>query len=358
MSGALAAFFGCPLGGSLFALEVNSRFGIEYFEHTVEAVFCGEVCLAVFRALARLPIAPIWHLTDNKLESADSIHICYGALLGLVGAATAALFTKFHFNTLNMFQRAGLLKEENAVSRALCGAVVIAFLGLVLPATLFWGEYEFQTIATGAPATTLPHVWPKTNGFPWGEPREGETDGPLLSLLVGLGKLIAISFSVCGGYRGGFIFPLFCSGAAFGRAIHFFLPAIPLQLCVLCLAAALNVAVTRTCISTTLILAFLAGEPNAISAILAAALASLFATAYMPFIKTQVARADIESSIFILDYSAVAATMGPTTATATTGDMDDTANSDPLTPFSADGVKTGSRHPPDYGSSTTITVDV
>lgn len=35
MAGALAAFFGCPLGGSLFAMEVNSRFGIEYFEHTV-----------------------------------------------------------------------------------------------------------------------------------------------------------------------------------------------------------------------------------------------------------------------------------------------------------------------------------
>ena len=29
MAGALAAFFGCPLGGSLFAMEVNSRFGIE-----------------------------------------------------------------------------------------------------------------------------------------------------------------------------------------------------------------------------------------------------------------------------------------------------------------------------------------
>jgi hypothetical protein len=32
MAGALAAFFGAPLGGSLFALEVNSRFGVEYFE--------------------------------------------------------------------------------------------------------------------------------------------------------------------------------------------------------------------------------------------------------------------------------------------------------------------------------------
>ena len=54
MAGALAAFFGVPLGGSLFALEVNSRFGIEYFEHMVESIFCGEVCLLVFRSLSGL----------------------------------------------------------------------------------------------------------------------------------------------------------------------------------------------------------------------------------------------------------------------------------------------------------------
>ena len=29
MASALAAFFGVPLGGSLFALEINNRFGIE-----------------------------------------------------------------------------------------------------------------------------------------------------------------------------------------------------------------------------------------------------------------------------------------------------------------------------------------
>ena len=38
MAGALSAFFGAPLGGSLFALEINSRFGVEYFEHLAESV--------------------------------------------------------------------------------------------------------------------------------------------------------------------------------------------------------------------------------------------------------------------------------------------------------------------------------
>lgn len=54
-----------------------------------------------------------------------------------------------------------------------------------------------------------------------------------------------------------------------------------MQLAVLCTAAGMNVAITRTTIATTLILAFLPGEPAAIPAILMASLCSLFATSYM-----------------------------------------------------------------------------
>jgi H+/Cl- antiporter ClcA len=44
MGGALAAFFGAPLGGSLFALEVLcSQFGIEYFEHLIESKFPSRI---------------------------------------------------------------------------------------------------------------------------------------------------------------------------------------------------------------------------------------------------------------------------------------------------------------------------
>ena len=111
---------------------------------------------------------------------------------------------------------------------------------------------------------------------------------------------MAISFSVAGGYRGGYIFPLFAAAAALGRALNFFVPFIPVQLCVLCLAAAVNVAVTRTALATTIILTYLAGEPNALSAILAASLVSLFVTGYMPFIATQVSRVDLEHSTYRL----------------------------------------------------------
>jgi H+/Cl- antiporter ClcA len=157
---------------------------------------------------------------------------------------------------------------------------------------MFWGEEEFETIATMAPASGLPHVWPASGvlGF--------EMDSWWKALIVALSKLVCISFTVGGGFRGGFIFPFFATGAAMGRVLEQLFPALPIQLATLCFAAGINVAITRTSLATTLILSFLAGEPCTIPAILMASLCSLFATSYMKFLKTQIARSDIDNSLY------------------------------------------------------------
>lgn len=154
------------------------------------------------------------------------------------------------------------------------------------------GEYEFQTIATFAPASTLVHVWPTTGLFGF------EMENGFHALIVGFTKLIAISFTVAGGYRGGFIFPFFASGAAFGRALCTIFPGIPIPLACLSFAAGINVGITRTALATPVILCFLAGEPNAMSGVLAASLVSLFATTYMPFIGSQQPREDIQTAMY------------------------------------------------------------
>jgi H+/Cl- antiporter ClcA len=292
MAGALAAFFGCPLGGSLFAMEVNSRFGIEYFEHTLEAIMCGEVCLAVFRTLAKLPIQSIWALTDMPLPYSSPVEIMQGAAIGVVGAGVAWCFANFHWAVMSLFGTYKLLDNENAVSRGLAGAVVVCLMGMLIPQTMFWGEFEFQAIATMANTSELTHIWPQQGMLDF------QMTGFWSALLVGVAKLIAISFTVAGGFRGGYIFPAFAAGAALGRAMHYLVPFIPEQICILCLAAAINVALTRTAIATTLILAYLAAEPNAISSILASSLVSLFLTGYMPFIRSQMSRTDLESSMY------------------------------------------------------------
>lgn len=292
MAGALSAFFGCPLGGSLFALEVNSRFGVEYFEHLVESIFCGEVCLVVFRAFSGLKIGPIWKISDSVMGETEPLIVLVGGAIGLLGAGVAAIFATLHWRVMDTFEAMGLLDNKYAVQRAILGACGTVGIGVLVPHTMFWGEDSFPLIARMAPARELTPLWPPTGAIGF------EIDSYLTALTVGFAKIVAISLTVAGGFRGGFIFPFFATGAALGRALVLICPSIPVQVACLCFAAAINVAITRTALATTLILTFLAGEQNAISAVLAASLVSLFATGYMPFIKTQIVRSDIDHSLF------------------------------------------------------------
>lgn len=291
MAGALAAFFGCPLGGSLFALEVNSRFGVEYFEHTIEAIFCGTLTVGVFRAIDGMSIHPIWEIAPEPLQSCDMKLVGIGALIGLLGAGVAFLFTLFHSFVIHQFEGAGLMEIDKPIYRAIIGSIAISTIGIFIPHILFWGEFEFEQIANASPASSLAHVFP-TKGL-----ISFEMDSCMNAFLVGMFKIIAISFSVAGGYRGGFIFPFFAAGAAFGRSILYIFPTLDAPVIILCFAAGINVAITKTCLATTIILTQLSGEGNAQAPILAASIASLFATARMPFIKTQIVREDIDESL-------------------------------------------------------------
>eukprot|EP00579_Thalassiosira_antarctica_P027781 CAMPEP_0202007994 /NCGR_PEP_ID=MMETSP0905-20130828/12313_1 /ASSEMBLY_ACC=CAM_ASM_000554 /TAXON_ID=420261 /ORGANISM="Thalassiosira antarctica, Strain CCMP982" /LENGTH=656 /DNA_ID=CAMNT_0048566039 /DNA_START=93 /DNA_END=2063 /DNA_ORIENTATION=+ len=294
MSGALSAFFGVPLGGSIFALEVASRFGIEYFEHLTEAIFAGEICVVVFRTCAGLPLGQIWKISSTPISQTEPYMILLGGGIGLLGAGVAFLWANFHWRLMDFFRGLGLLDDENtyAVPRILLGACGVVVISMLVPQTMFWGEWEVGAIATLSPASELPHVWPTAGliGF--------EMDSCRNCIIVGVCKLLVISFTVAGGYRGGYIFPFFAAGAAFGRALTFAFPELSPVIATLCFAAGINVAITRTALATTLILAFLAGEQFALPAVLAASVVSLFATGYVPFIKSQLARSDIDFSLY------------------------------------------------------------
>ena len=60
MGAGLAAFFGEPIGGALFACEVIHRYGLEYYEAVVPTVVAGLACNWSFRVLSNLPQEPIW----------------------------------------------------------------------------------------------------------------------------------------------------------------------------------------------------------------------------------------------------------------------------------------------------------
>lgn len=105
-------------------------------------------------------------------------------------------------------------------------------------------------------------------------------------LILAFAKMLAISITVNGEWRGGFIIPLFFTGACIGKAIALLIPGLHPVLTPIAVMAALNAAVTRTPISTTLLLTKLTGF-TPLTPILFASLVGFFLSPKLPFIKSQ-----------------------------------------------------------------------
>jgi H+/Cl- antiporter ClcA len=98
--------------------------------------------------------------------------------------------------------------------------------------------------------------------------------------------MLAISVTVTGGWRGGIIIPLFFTGACIGKAVAFTIPGLETELAMICTMAALNAAVTRTPVSTTLLMAKLTGLSQ-FTPVLFASLVGFFLAPKVPFIASQ-----------------------------------------------------------------------
>lgn len=260
MSAALGAFFGAPLGGALFALEIPHRRGLEYYEAIIPAVLSAILSFTVFRLSTGLSIGGMYHF--ESIPSLTLINLWEGAILGVVGAAVALLFVL-------IFQVVGYLTKplhHQTILLATLGGLSIGLIALVFPQTLFFGEKEIDTII-----------------------EQGASYGIALLLMIGLAKMLAVSCTLHSGFRGGFIFPLFYIGAAVGFAIALGFPQIHPTIAMVCLMAAVNVAITKTPVSTTVILSVIA-DTSMVPVIVIASFTSFLLTTQVSLIKTQRSR--------------------------------------------------------------------
>lgn len=271
MAAALGAFFGAPLGGALFALEIPHRRGLEYYEALIPATLSAILSFVVFRLTTGLSIGGMYHFTS--IPPLTLMNLAEGAVLGAVGAAVAALFVL-------IFRAVGAIArplEHRTILLATLGGLSIGLIALVFPQTLFFGEREIETII-----------------------KTGSTFGVTMLLLIGLAKMLAISCTLHSGFRGGFIFPLFYIGAAVGLAIALGIPQVHPTIGMVCMMAAVNVAITKTPISTTVILSVLS-DTAMVPVIVIASLTSFLLTLNLSMIKTQRSRCVAEGESRTLD---------------------------------------------------------
>lgn len=256
MASGFTALFGAPLGGAFFALEIlHHQHVIEYYEAILPAIVASCAGYLIFAATTNLGIGPTWHFPQypvaNLFDFAEAIGY------GILGALLGWLFI-FMFRQCDRLFAA--LRAPIYVQTTLAG-VGLGLLAFLFPLTRYFGEHQLEEIVNGT--FTVPF---------------------LIGLV--LAKMAAISITVTGGWRGGIIIPLFFIGACFGKAITAIYPELDTTLAMICIMAALNATVTRTPISTTLLLAKLTGF-NPFTPILFASITGFFLAPRIPFIASQ-----------------------------------------------------------------------
>ena len=145
--------------------------------------------------------------------------------------------------------------------KTLLGGVILGVISFYYPMTRYFGHYEINNLLVADPPLKL-----------------------LFALFFF--KIIAIAVTVTSGWRGGFIIPLFFVGTTLGLIIHSFFPSTHVTLVIASCMAGINACVTRTPMSTTILLVTLTGFSYFIP-ILFASLTGYFLAPKIPFITSQ-----------------------------------------------------------------------
>ncbi|PSO49462.1 MAG: voltage-gated chloride channel [Cyanobacteria bacterium SW_9_44_58] len=263
MSAALGAFFGAPIGAAIFALEIPHRRGLQYFEAIAPAIIAAILSFAVFRLNTGITIGGIYHF--EQVPPLSPQNLLEGVILGGIGAVLAVMF-------IVIFRLIGKLLhplEHHRVILATMGGLAIGLIAFFFPQTLFFSEEQIKTVI-----------------------ETGSTMSVGLLLAIAVAKMFAISFTLHSGFLGGFIFPLFFIGANAGLAISMAVPEVHPTVGMVCLMAAVNVAVTKTPVSTSIILSVLSGT-SMLPVIAITSFVSFILTSRITLIKTQRCR-DLE----------------------------------------------------------------
>jgi H+/Cl- antiporter ClcA len=259
MAAGFTSMFGAPLGGSLFALEImHHKHVVEYYQALIPAFVSSGTSYIIFVIITNLGLAPVWAI--NIPHTPDVLDFFWGMGYGIVGAAVGWGIIYVFRNFKKGFKKVNM---PIYLQTTLAG-VLLGIMGWKVPITRFFGHYQMQDLLAGSFAIKI-----------------------LIVIIVI--KIISMALTVTSGWRGGFIIPLFFIGAATGMLVFQLFPGQSLALAVVCCMAAVNSCVTRTPISTIILVATMTGYSQFLP-IMFASITGFFLAPKSPLIAAQVGK--------------------------------------------------------------------
>jgi H+/Cl- antiporter ClcA len=257
MASGFTSLFGAPLGGSLFALEImHHKHVVEYYQALIPAFVSSGTSYIVFVIITNLGLAPAWTIpiTPSQPGVLDFFWaMLYGAAGALVG--WGIIWT---FRNLNKVYKKVHLP---IYVQTMVGGLLLGVMGWLLPITRYFGHYELNDLFS-------------------------KTFALQVLVIIMLVKIVSMALTVTSGWRDGFIIPLFFIGASLGLIVFRLFPNQDMALAVVSCMAAVNACVTRTPISTIILVATMTGYHDFIP-ILFASLTGFFLAPKTPLISAQ-----------------------------------------------------------------------
>jgi H+/Cl- antiporter ClcA len=256
MASGFTAMFGAPLGGSLFSLEIlHHKHAVEYYKAIIPALVASSFSYVIFAIIIQLGLGATWEVSTYEYAGV------FDFALALIFAITATAFGWGFIYCTKFFKSLFEKRPIPIYIKTLIGGIVVGIIAYYIPIRRYFSHYEINDLING--------------NFPLN-----------YLILILVFKIIAISVTVTSGWRGGFIIPLFFVGATLGLIIHHIFPDTNLTLAIVSCMAAINACVTRTPMSTTILVATLTGFSYFIP-ILFASLTGYFLAPRIPFISAQ-----------------------------------------------------------------------